>query len=436
MGFWRNTSRRRPAVSGVLGMAAAVLTLRLDAAMPVGWLGWSPPAAGTRVLLGSVVGSIITVSALVFWVRGMFVQLSAGQFSSRVLRWYLADHYQQRVLDFLVGVFGYVAVVTVSLGSDPVAPALSTLVSVALSLAALVLVIVTITDSARDTQLTEVMAELAAETIRAVRETHPERGHGVTQRTGGEADVETNVGRSSRRLVHAPAAGWVGHIHGDRLAAELPPDTTLRLWTRAGTFVLRDAVVGDVLGGGDDYDPVSLTRAIHVARTRQVANDVELGLRNLVDIALQALVSGTRDATSAYEAINHLASVVHEVLVRDLPPDVHDGSDGQRVVRMAELSYADYVDTAFDQIRQSGAMYPAIASVLLTTLHMLIDAVLQAGLPEHVPPLQRHIDLIHDRIEGTELPASDRARVLQDIAARPNRPDGAQGDGAADPSGR
>lgn len=432
MEFWRNASRRRPAVSGVLGMVAAVLTLRLDAAMPVGWLGWSPPAAGTRVLLGSVVGSIITVSALVFWVRGMFVQLSAGQFSSRVLRWYLADHYQQRVLDFLVGVFGYVAVVTVSLGSDPVAPALSTLVSVMLSLAALVLVIVTITDSARDTQLTEVMAELAAETVRAVRETHPERGHGVTRRTGGDTDID----RSSRRLVHAPAAGWVGHIHGDRLAAGLPPDTTLRLWTRAGTFVLRDAVVGDVLGGDDDYDPATLTRAIHVGRTRQVANDVELGLRNLVDIALQALASGTRDATSAYEAVNHLASVVHEVLVRDLPPDVHEGSDGQRVVRMAELSHADYVDTAFDQIRQSGAMYPAIASVLLTSLHMLIDAVLQAGLPEHVPPLQRHIDLIHDRVEGTELAASDRARVLQDIAARPNRPDAAQEDGAADPSGR
>lgn len=35
---------------------------------------------------------------------------------------------------------------------------------------------------------------------------------------------------------------------------------------------------------------------------------------------------------------------------------------------MAELGYDDYVDVAFDQIRESGAGYPAIASVLLTAL--------------------------------------------------------------------
>lgn len=221
--------------------------------------------------------------------------------------------------------------------------------------------------------------------------------------------------------MHAPAAGWVGDIHDDRLVAALPADTTLRLWTRAGTFVLRDSIIGDVVDGRD-YDPAELTAAIHIGRTRQVANDVELGLRNLVDIALQALATGTRDATSAYEAINHLASVVHEILVRDLPGDVYEGPDGRRIVRMAELTYADYVDTAFDQIRQSGAMYPAIASVLLTTLEMLIDAVVQAGVTDRVPPLQHQIDLVRERIERSDLSAPDRERALREIAAHPNRP--------------
>lgn len=422
MGLWRKTSLRRPVVSGVLGMVAAVVTLRLDAAMPAGWLGWSPPTTGTSVMLGAVLGSIITVSALVFWVRGMFVQLSAGQLSSRVVRWYLADHYQQRMLDFLVGVFGYLTVVTLALDDASTAPTLSTLVSVALSVAALIIVIVTITDSARTTQLNEVMAHLTRETIRAVDETHPPHGHGVTRRTTDDTDLDG----SARLPVRAQAAGWVGHIHDDRLAAALPPGTTLRLWTRAGTFVLRDSIIGDVVCAAD-YDPSEVIRAIQIGRTRQVANDVELGLRNLVDIALQALATGTRDATSAYEAINHLSSVVHEVLVRDLPRDRYEGPDGRCIVRMAELTYADYIDLAFDQIRQSGAMYPAIASVLLTSLHMLIDAVVQAGLPERVPPLQQQIDLVRDRIERTDLAAPDRERVLRQITAHPNRPHTGEG---------
>jgi uncharacterized membrane protein len=115
---------------------------------------------------------------------------------------------------------------------------------------------------------------------------------------------------------------------------------------------------------------------------------------------------------------------VHEILVRDLPADVHEGTAGRRVVRMAELTYADYVTTAFDQIRQSGAPYPAIASVLLTVLDMLVDALVQAGLPERVPPVRQQIDLVRERVEHGDLAGPDRERLLHQLDAQPNRPGG------------
>lgn len=430
MGLWRNPSFRRPAVSGVFGLLLAMATLQIDGMLPVGWLfGWQPPATGAQALLGAVTGSIITVSALVFWVRGMFVQLSAGQLSSRVLRWYLADRHQQHVLDLLVGVFAYTAAVTLAMGGGPTAPALSTAVSVALSVAALVVVIVMISDSARATELTEIMAQIARETIHAVQQTHPERGQGITGRTS----VTGPVGDGRFLAVRAPAAGWVGQIHDDLLVDALPPDTTVRLWTRAGSFVLRDIVIADVHGVRDDAQS-RVADAIRISRTRDVANDVELGLRNLVDIAQQALVVGTRDATSAYEAINYLASVVQEILLRDLPDDVHSRPDGRRVVRMAELGYTDYVELAFDQIRQSGAGHPAIASVLLTTLHMLIDAVTHAGVTDRVEPLRRQVDLVLEHVERSNLSAADRENVRRHAFAQTIRrhESGRQPDGVAE----
>lgn len=417
VGRWRNPSLHRPAISGVVGLLVAGVTLVVDAQLPAGWaFGWAPPAAGTQVLLGSVTGSIITVSALVFWVRGMFVQLSAGQFSSRVLRWYLADRYQQHVLDFLVGVFGYTAAVTLAIGDDSTAPVLSTAVSLALSLAALVVVIVTITDSARATELTTIMAEVTRTTIAAVDGAHPAPGQGITRPTS----VDVGSDRDVRRTVHASAAGWVAQIDDRSLLAALPPGTTVRLWTRAGSFVLRDSVIADV-HGADEEDLTPLSDAISISSTREVANDVELGIRNLVDIALQALAVGTRDATSAYEAINYLAAVVHEILLRDLPADVRVGPDGQRIVRMAELAYDDYVDVAFDQIRQSGAGYPAIASVLLTALHMVRDAALRAGLGERTARLQHQIDLVLAHVEATDLAPEDHDKIRRHSTALADR---------------
>lgn len=414
MELWRNRSLRRPASSGVAGVALAVVTLWIDAVLPAGWLfGWQPPAAGARALLAAVTGSIITVSALVFWVRGMFVQLSAGQFSSRVLRWYLADRYQQQVLDFLVGVFGYTATVTLVVGGDGTVHVLSAVASLAVSLAAFVVVIVTITDSARATQLTQVMARIAERTIAAVRRAHPPPGHGRYRGT----DSDT-VPDEERRLVHAPAAGWIGQIDHDRLMSTLPSGTTVRLWVRAGTFVLRDGVIGDWCGA-DDGDPSAFTDAIHISATREVTDDVELGLRNLVDVALQALAVGTRDATSAYEAINYLATIVHEILLRDLPDDVFIGPDGRRVVKMAEPTYPDYVDIAFDQIRRSGSPYPTVAVALLTVLEMLVDVVARAGLSDRVEPLERQIARVNDSLERSDLSPADRDQVYRRVAARP-----------------
>jgi uncharacterized membrane protein len=194
----------------------------------------------------------------------------------------------------------------------------------------------------------------------------------------------------------------------------MPAGATVRLWTRAGSFVLRDTVIADVRDVGDD-DLTAVADAIHITSTREVTNDVELGLRNLVDITLQALAVGSRDATSAYEAINYLVSIIHEILLRDLPTNVRVGSEGRRLIRMAELTYDDYVEAAFDPIRQSGAGYATIASVLLDGLTMLSDAVMRAGLDDRVDALQREMDLVLDQVERTDLAAADRARMHQRV---------------------
>ncbi|HEX6257660.1 MAG TPA: DUF2254 family protein [Euzebyales bacterium] len=418
MNLWQNASLRRPAVSGVVGVLLAAAMLALDGVLPDGWLfGWMPPAAGARALLAAVTGSIITVSALVFWVRGMFVQLSAGQLSSRVLRWYLADRYQQQVLDFMVGMFGYTATVTLTLDDASAAPVLTTCVGFGLSLAALVVVIVTITDSARATELTAIMAQIAEDTILAVHRTHPERGQGGARHRGAGHD---DRGSGPTRAMHAPAAGWVANIDDDALVAAMPAGATVRLRTRAGSFVLRDSVIADVRGADDEHLS-ALVDAIGIGRTRRVANDVELGIRNLVDVAQQALAIGTRDATSAYEAINYLATIVHEIMLRDLPADLHVGPDDRRIVRTSQLEHGDYVDVAFDQIRQSGAGYPAVATVLLNVLHMLCDALTQAGLPERAAPVERQIQLVLDHVDRADIAPADRLKIVRRTTSTSDR---------------
>lgn len=397
-----------PTWSAIAGVLLAGAALTLDAALPRGWLfGWAPPAAGAQVLLGSVTGSIITVSAVVFWVRGTFVQLSSGQLSSRVLRWYLADGFQRHTLAFLAGVLGYIVTVALAVGDDGIAPTVATLLAMVLSIGTLLLVVSTVWDSASATQLSEIMAHMAGETIDTVHVLHPEPGSRKdTDPVGGDHD-----GARPTAVLPAPATGWVQSIDSDRLLSALPAGATLHLHTRVGDFVLERGTIGH-LWAAESLDEATVSSAIVVTQRRTRTGNVEFGIRELVDIALQALAPGTRDATSAYEAIQFLGAIMHSVLLRDLPSRIRDDEHGRCLVYSAELDHADYVAISFDQIRQNGAVYPASAAVLLTVLNRLVGEVLRAGLTDRVPPLRRQIAMTLDAVRRADVHEGDRAQVL------------------------
>lgn len=404
------SSVRYPTLSAVAGVLLAGAALALDATLPRGWLfGWSPPAASAQVLLGSVTGSIITVSAVVFWVRGTFVQLSSGQLSSRVLRWYLADGFQRHTLAFLAGVLGYIVTVSLAVGDDGSAPTVATLVAMMLSIGTLLLVVTTVWDSANATQLSGIMAHMARETIDTVHALHPEPGTGPAN----DADVAGEAHDSARpaAVLPAPATGWIQSIDNGRLLSALPAGATLHLHTRVGDFVLERGGIGHVWAAAS-LDEAAVSSAIVVSQRRTRTGNVEFGIRELVDIALQALAPGTRDATSAYEAIQFLGAIMHSVLLRDLPSRVRDDEHGRCLVYSAELDHGDYVAITFDQIRQNGAMYPASAAVLLTVLNRLVGEVLRVGLTDRLPPLRRQIGMTLDAVRRSDIHEGDRARVL------------------------
>ena len=144
--------------------------------------------------------------------------------------------------------------------------------------------------------------------------------------------------------------------------------------------------------------------------------DLPFGIRQISDIALRALSPAVNDPTSAYEVIVHLGAMLRELLLRDLPLTSHSDQKGRRLVRPHEFTHADYVNWAFDQIRQAGASQPAIVFILLRTLGMLKEEVEAAGLPNRVVPLQKQAELILATCKATCLLSEDLEQVY--VAAR------------------
>ena len=143
--FWADVRSSFWFVPAVIVCAAATLALALVETdrMVVRNVGDSWPrlfgagAAGSRGVLSTIAGSMITVAGVIFSITIVSLSLASSQYTSRVIRNFIGDRANQTVLGVFVGIFAYCLVVLrTTRGGDEGAfvPALSVLVAVALAL--------------------------------------------------------------------------------------------------------------------------------------------------------------------------------------------------------------------------------------------------------------------------------------------------------------
>jgi len=127
-----------------------------------------------------------------------------------------------------------------------------------------------------------------------------------------------------------------------------------------GAFVARGLPIAHVEGGAPDPDAVRAAFDIGPVRTLQ--DDVEFGLRQIVDIALKAVSPAVNDPSTAATCIDHLGRLLVRLAGRTAPPLEREG------VVAPQPTHVDLVDLAFEQIRQYGRADMATALRLMRTL--------------------------------------------------------------------
>ena len=379
----RDSPFARPVVGLVLGPPVAV------AAMTAGVTSLGGLAVSTgnaRVFLGAVVGGAITITALVFWVRGMLVQLAAGQLPPQLLRWYLDDRFLQSTIGLVLGTFSYGSVVLLSLpgqASEPV-PLVAILGAFVLASAALLAVVVTITNSVRTTQESQILSRLTDRAIQTIRNRYPEVG------SPRRDQAVVAPGTADEHAVTAPASGWVNEINEEALFAGVPPGSHLCVYVRTGIFVAENTMLASLRGpGGRSSDVARMQSAFVIGGRRDPRGDVELALGQLVDVAVDLLGSDGAGRTSGHEALMHLVIVLKELFSRG-EQDVL-ARDGDRSVEWAaRLSHGDALARVFSPLRESGKVTSTVAVTLLRGLGMIAREVRAGNLGEDRLRLLEH----------------------------------------------
>ena len=363
---------RRPLRAGLVQLLCALAGLVLGVLLPR--ISTETSVASSRVteaLVGVGFG-ILGLVSIIFSLLFLVVQWAFGSLSPR-LNLFRDDPIVWRTFGLAVGVFVFSVTSALAIGNKPEVSVIVPATEVAAMLAALAMLRTLQVRAFASIQLAPTLAAIAT------------RGRGIIDDLYPRADP----------------AGWPP-------AASLPPFRRAVTWPHRQVILqqldLRRLVgaadhavivfragIGDTLQEGarladlhgSEVPDAMIFGGLVTGPERTFNQDPLFAFRLLADIGMRALSPAVNDPATAVQVLDTLESLLVPLASRDLDvAEIADGAGDVRVV-LALPRWDDYLQTALDDLIESGAHAP----MALLRGHALLTSLLSAAPPPRKPSI-------------------------------------------------
>lgn len=374
-------------LGGVLG-AIGLVSLDRSGTLPA-WLtdnDWIYNGGGTgaRTLLGAVASSAIGVAGTVFSITVAALSLAAGQMGPRLLRNFTHDRGVQVTLGIFIGTFAYALMVLRSVRTEEeglFTPQLSLTVGLLLAFVCVATLVYFVGHMAARINVDTVIG-LVSDDLRAAFKR-------LAMEQPGAAPPPASFWETAT-LVTDPRHGYLQELDADGLANwAAEHDLAMQLLVRPGDYVFPGAPIARLTRAQDGAD-AAIRRHTALAGVRSSSWDLEVPIRQLVEVAVRALSPGINDPHTAISVLDRLGEALCRLAPLYLPTGAHLREGRPRLVVPA-VDYDGITDAMFHMIRQSAA---GNVAVLVRQLEVLTAVASCEHDPQRRATLRRHAALV------------------------------------------
>jgi uncharacterized membrane protein len=302
-----------------------------------------------------------------------------------VLRTFIRSGITKVAFGILLATFAYSVAFLVLAGGhghEPESRGLA--IAVLLVAISLLLFVAYVASTLRLLQVAWVITDVADRTRHSVRVHYPPAGAYHLSR------APRLDGPRQKFALHAHAGVLQGVDHERLVSLARRHDCVLRLLVRVGEYVPSGDDVLMVYGENDPPRYRELIAGLNLGRSRTLYQDPAYGLRQLVDIAIQALSPAINQPTTAIQVIDRLEDILRRIAARPRLSGCFADSAGQVRLIEAVPSFEDTLDLAFTEITGYGATSPQVVRRLLAAYD-----VIERGLkPALQPSITRRRDAL------------------------------------------
>lgn len=369
-------------------VVVAVLAVEFDTTLAADTLSRWPRlfgarADGARGMLEVIASAMMTVAGLTFSITVLVLSMAASQYTPRVIRTFMSSRSTQVVLGVFIGIFAYCLIVLRSIrgGTESFVPSTSVTLAIVLALIGVGVLVYFIHHIAESIQASTIIHSVATETLRAIDDTFP------SLLTPSSTD-------SPESCVPAPHVRWhpvpsrcLGYLQTVDIrgltSAATRHDTIIRMEAKVGDFIAEGQPLASATAPPNDELADELNRLFLIGRHRTVEQDVGVGIRQLVDIALRALSPALNDPATAAMCIDFLYAILARLASRRIiAEDCFD--NGQLRVIMKGPDFRNFLEGAFEQIAENAGASTSTYLRLLATLKMLAEHTHDADRRRHI----------------------------------------------------
>lgn len=406
-----------PIVIVILAIALAIGLVELDRHVDHALRQWSPrwfdnEPDGARSVLQTIAGSMATVAGVVFSIIIVALTLAATQYTSRVLRNFMRDRFNQSMLGIFIGVYLYCLLVLRAISGENGAfvPSLALLGALTLTLLAVVVFIFFIHHVSSSIQASEMAKTITAETKAALDVEFPVHGQDASF-IGDWKDYTLTW--------HPVIAHKIGYIQTIDMQCLVDyacqHDTVIRMECDVGDFVAPPGAMAFIAGPEPANDEMvsAVNRIYAVDSYRTIDQDAAFGFRQLVDISLKALSPGINDTTTAVTCIEHLSALLAHCAARPAQAPLHTREGVVRVVEQPR-TFAFLVSLTFEQILETAKGNSEILLRLMMAIERVAGAVEDVG---RIDVLHIQLASIAEYIERGDKTNASRRRLQEKRAS-------------------
>lgn len=406
-----------PAIMTAAAFLLSFITLNLDRSLDSSQLSgysiWQGGAEGARELLSAIASSIITITGVVFSITTVALALTSNQYGSKLLPSFIRDLGTQIVLGTFTATSIYALLILRTVRRDDAndafhafTPNLSITVSIGLAILSLSMLIYFIHHLSVRLQSEDIIARVSQDLMSMIEN--------AMEDLDWEIKSDQFAPEKAYLEILSPEMGYLQAINYEKLLKiAKSKQFIIEIDIRAGHFIRKGVSLARIFTAHLlEKEKAFISSAFIIGKERNLTQDLEYAIDQLVAIAIRSLSLSKNDPFTANACIDYLGAALCLICQKNLNP-IHYNENSYIRLTSKQETFEGLIDASFNQIRQYGASIPSVLIRLLETLSSILDC---AAKQDQRAALKKHalmIKSLGDRLEEEKDQQDVRERFHQ-----------------------